>query len=69
MIHTLASPPGRRRPFHALALLLLALLVVAALYNNHFNPAPELAYFTGHAGGGATFSYEVTSTDITVDWP
>ena len=69
MIHSLASPPGRRFPFHALALLFLALLAVAALYHSHLNPAPELDYFTGHTGGGIAFSYEVTSTDITVDWP
>lgn len=68
MIHSLASPPGRRFHFHALALLFLALLAVVALYHSHSNPAPELDYFTGHAGG-ATFSYEVTSTDIAVDWP
>ncbi|MCB9295535.1 MAG: hypothetical protein H6559_20780 [Lewinellaceae bacterium] len=67
MIHTLASPPGRRRPFHALALLFLALLAVFVLYYSHFNPAPELDYFTGHTGG-ATFSYEVTTSDLTVDW-
>ena len=69
MNHTLASPPGRRLPFHALALLFLALLAIAALYYSHLDPAPELAYFTGHTGGGATFSYEVTSNDLTVDWP
>lgn len=69
MLHSLASPPGRRFSFHALALLFLALLAVVALYHSHLNPAPELDYFTGHTGGGATFSYEVTSTDITVDWP
>lgn len=69
MNHTLASPPGRRLPFHALALLFLALLAIAALYYSHLDPALELAYFTGHTGGGATFSYEVTSNDITVDWP
>ncbi|MCB9352169.1 MAG: hypothetical protein H6573_32440 [Lewinellaceae bacterium] len=68
MIHSLTSPPGRRFPFHALALLLLGLLLVVALYYSHLNPAPELAYFTGHTGGGAAFSYEVTTSDLTVDW-
>ena len=68
MIHSLTSPPGRRHPFHALALLLLGLLLVVALYYSHLNPAPELAYFTGHTGGGAAFSYEVTTSDLTVDW-
>lgn len=69
MNHHLASPPGRRLPFHALALLFLALLAVVVLYHSRLDPAPELDYFTGHTGGGATFSYEVTSADITVDWP
>ncbi|MCO6488382.1 MAG: hypothetical protein J5I98_08195, partial [Phaeodactylibacter sp.] len=69
MNHTLASPPGRRLPFHALALLLLLLLTVAALYYNRPDPAPELAYFTGHTGGGSAFSYEVTTSDLAVDWP
>ena len=69
MIRSLASPPGRRLPFYALALLLLALLLVVALYYSHLNPAPKLVYFTGHTGGGAAFSYEVTSNDLTVDWP
>jgi len=69
MSHSIASPPGRRLSFHALALLFLALLVAVLLCHSPFNQAQQLAYFTAHTTGGATFSYEVTTSDLSVDWP
>jgi hypothetical protein len=67
MNHSLTFPLGRRLPWGTLAVLLIALLLITALYS-HFRDAPPLAFAQSTTPTGLDFSYQLTTSDLTIDW-
>lgn len=61
------SQPGKMLP-GLLLFLLLSLAVFLFIQNQMIRQAPSLVYATATVAGGTTFSYEVTTSDLTVDW-
>jgi|GEM_PF-5230758 len=67
MIHSLASTPGRRLPFHALIIVLLVLLSATLLYYRYLDSVP-LDHAVVQTSNAPPFPHHTITTDLRVDW-